>query len=59
MVSSITKNHVLLHLAPQLPIAYSPTLQTRRIIANMLLMIFMTGIIVFQAALPKLTVTAG
>jgi len=42
MVSSITKNHVLLHLAPQLPIAYSPTLQTCRIIANTLLMIFMT-----------------
>ena len=58
-MSSITKKHVLLHLAPQLPIAYSPTLQTGRIIANTLLMIFMTGVIVFQAALTKLTVTAG
>ena len=42
-MSSITKN-VLLHLAPQLPIAYSPTLQTHIIIANMLLMIFMTAV---------------
>ena len=43
-MSSITKKHVLLHLAPQLPIAYSPTLQTHIIIANMLLMIFMTAV---------------
>jgi len=43
-VSSITKKHVLLHLAPQLPIAYSPTLQTHIIIASMLLMIFMTAV---------------
>ena len=59
MVSSITKKHVLLHLAPRLPIAYSPTLQTCRIIANTLLMIYMTGVIVFQADLLKLTVNAG
>jgi len=39
-----TKNHVLLHLAPQLPIAYNPTLQTRRITANTLLIIFMTAV---------------
>ena len=32
-MSSITKKNVLLHLAPQLPIAYSPTLQIGRIIA--------------------------
>ena len=43
-MSGITKKHVLLHLAPQLPIAYSPTLQTHIIIANMLLMIFMTAV---------------
>ena len=43
-MSSKTKKHVLLHLAPQLPIAYSPTLQTHIIIANMLLMIFMTAV---------------
>jgi len=55
MLSSITK-HVLLHLAPQLPRAYIPTLQTHRIIANTL---FMTGVILFQMALPKPTVTAG
>ena len=42
-MSSITRKHVLLHLVPQLPIAYSPTLQTGRI-ANTLLMIFVTAV---------------
>lgn len=34
-------------------------LQTHRLIVNVLLMIFITDVIVFQIALPKLTVTSG
>jgi len=66
-VSSITKKHVLLHLAPQLPIAYSPTLQTHIIIAIVLLMIFMTAVNDIHdwcnplptCLVTKLTVTTG
>ena len=39
--------------------AYNPTLQTLRIIVNTLLMIFITGVIIFEMALSAFTISAG